>query len=373
MRLPIIIISLIFFTSSICEVKAQHIQVPDTLAKPAPLYKQDTLTICIIGDIMMHTRQIEKAYINDSTYDFNSYFSLIEEHLKSADIAIANMEFTLAGKPYTGYPCFSAPDCFAEYIAASGIDVLLGANNHIFDKKSRGAERTIEQIKALSPKYNIRLCGISSDSTDFRGSTPLKIRMKGMSVAIINFTYGTNLGADKKWPKVNYMGEKSMILKALEEAEKSDFTLVTPHWGEEYELLPSEQQRKTALWLAENGADAIIGTHPHVPQTFEYISEHNKPVAYSLGNAVSNMSAANTQLELMVSIQIVRHWNGDIDILPLQFTYLWCSSPGGFGKSYTVIPVKDYLDKKELWNGIWDYEKMVKTYYRVKEKIRIND
>ena len=251
------------------------------------------------------------------------------------------MEFTLAGKPYTGYPSFSAPDCFIDYLDSCGIDVLLCANNHIFDKGSAGAARTIKTIHDRTPAVSIT--GLATDSTDLGKTTPLKIKKNGIEIALVNFTYGTNAGADRHWPKTNYMGNKTLIAKALEQADASDLTIALPHWGNEYELTPSDQQKATASWLAEKGADLIIGTHPHVPQTFESVTDRKVPVAYSLGNAVSNMSAANTQIELMATITVVRRQDGTTELKPIRFTYLWCSRPGGYGTSYTIIPIKHFI------------------------------
>ena len=109
----------------------------------------------------------------------------------------------------------------------------------------------------------------------------------------------------------------------------------------------------------------LIGAHPHVVQ--DTVTIGNTPVAYSLGNAVSNMSAANTQLELMATIRIVRQENGDLTALPMELDYLWCSRPGGFREEYTVIPVKDYIGRPEEWHGRYDYDKMKSTYDRVRK------
>jgi poly-gamma-glutamate synthesis protein (capsule biosynthesis protein) len=79
------------------------------------------------------------------------------------------------------------------------------------------------------------------------------------------------------------------------------------------------------------------------------------PTVYSLGNAVSNMSAKNTQLELMATVRIVRDADGQVRQLPMELTFLWCSRPGGYNDSYTVIPVEEYLDKAHLWTGEWDH------------------
>ena len=326
-----------------------------------------------MGDMMMHTRQIETARKTDGTYDFSSYFSLIEDEIKAADLAIANMEYCLAGEPYTGYPAFSAPDNYGEYLAQCGFDIFLAANNHIFDKGAAGAERTLLKFRELEKKYGIKVCGLSESSHAREASHPLKLVRKGLRIAVINFTYGTNLGSDKHWPKTNYMNEKSLIQEALNKAEDCDMTIVLPHWGTEYELRHSKAQEDMALWLADNGADIIVGTHPHVPQDAGTITPKKVPVAYSLGNGVSNMSAPNTQLELMANIRFIRKDDGSTKLIPIKFTYLWCSRPGGFSSSYTVVPIKKYIGKKHLWKGGWDYDKMITTYQRVKDIIGIED
>ena len=354
------------FLTGICggKVCAQEYEIRTSLEKTKSLFRQDTLTICFMGDIMMHTKQLETAFKGGNNYDFRSYFRLIEDRIKSADIAVANMEFTLGGEPYTGYPCFSAPDSYATYLADCGFDVFLAANNHILDKGSEGAARTAEVYRGLEKERGIRFTGIAGSEEERSGNYPLMIRRKGISLAFLNFTYGTNLGATLHWPKTNYIGRRTEIQAALQQAEMADLTIVLPHWGPEYQTTHSESQEQTAEWLIENGADIIIGTHPHVVQDTAHIND--VPVIYSLGNAVSNMSATDTQLELMATLKIVRHENGDVSMLPVELTWLWCSRPGGFTDDYTIIPVDEYMDRKEEWMGEWEYDKMRSTYERIR-------
>ena len=355
--------------------KAQEIIMPerwqDALTYIKPIFRQDTLTIRILGDVMMHADQIKNAHRAGSEYDFSSYFSLLEDRLESADIAVANMEFTLAGEPYTGYPCFSAPDSFATYLAECGFDVFLTANNHIFDKGSKGTVRTIGIYRDLNESHGIRFTGISGNEEELQSNNPLIIRTKGIKTAFLNFTYGTNMGAGAVWPKTNYTGERGKISDAFSTAEENDadFIIALPHWGTEYRLNHSEEQEDFAEWLVENGSDFIIGAHPHVVQDCGIIN--GIPVAYSLGNAVSNMSAANTQMGLMATIRIVRLNNGDLESLPLELEYLWCSRPGGYSGSYTVIPVKEYMDREELWQNKADHQKMTATYERIRKETGI--
>jgi len=337
---------------------------------------RDTLTICVLGDFMMHSGQISNAATDDSSHDFSPCLRYVSDIISSADIAIANMEFTLAGEPYSGYPQFSAPDSYAECIAEAGVDVFLAANNHIFDKGAEGAERTLKQYAGLEDKYGIRYTGLAADETDREATTPLILTSKGVSIAIVNMTYGTNLGSGDHWPKTNYEGQRSLISNALKKASTADFTLALPHWGEEYVLEHCRKQEEYALWLAENGADMIIGTHPHVVQDTQIIDcqgGRQVHVAYSLGNALSNMSAANTQLGLIAWIRIIKEESGLITVLPPEFDYIWCSRPGGFNDRYTILPVKDFLGREDLWKGRFDYDKMVRTLQRVSETTGIKD
>ena len=326
---------------------------------------------------MMHGSQIENAYRGNGTYDFSSYFQYLKPRISSADLAIANMEFPLAGEPYTGYPSFSAPDMIASYMADCGVDVFLAANNHIFDKGGSGAQRTIDKYRELHETHGVMFLGIAEDSEEMAQNCPLMIGIKGMRLALLNFTYATNGGRRNGWPKVCYMDDRNAIWEGIATAHRKDADMIIamPHWGNEYELHHSQEQEDTAEWLIEEGVDAVIGTHPHVVQDTETIYRDGKaiPIAYSLGNAVSNMSAINTQVELMITLKAARDTDGILKVLEPEFTFLWCSRPGGYNDSYTIIPIRDFIGKEDLWNDIWDYRKMISSYERVKKATGIND
>lgn len=342
------------------ECNAQVFRLPDPSLSSPPGPASDTIKICILGDMMMHSAQIENAHTGTSEYDFSSYFMYLEDKIRNADIAIANMEYTLAGKPYTGYPAFSAPEAYATYLSGLGIDVFLTANNHIFDKGASGADRTISEFR----KLGVSITGIARDQEMYEKVFPLILECKGAGIALLNVTYGTNIGIGKEWPKIIRTSDRQAMATALSKAEECDFVLVLPHWGTEYQLNHSESQEKDARWLIEHGADAIIGAHPHVIQDTQKIE--GVPVFYSLGNAVSNMSATNTQMELMVTLRIVRYHNGNIKLLEPEYELLWCSRPGGYNSRYTVLPVEEFIGTRDCWHGPWEYDKMMQTRQRIK-------
>lgn len=335
-----------------------------------PLYKEpDTVSVVFIGDVMMHEKQLH--------YDCAPFLEKIRSRLEGADLAVANMEFTLAGPPFTGYPAFSAPDSYAAYAASCGIDVFLTANNHILDKGVKGLRRTLERYREMKDSSSVFFTGTSGDSLEAVATYPLILAVKGVRIAFVNFTYGTNAHTSAAWPKVNLM-EKPDIGEAMDRAKKrgADFIVALPHWGEEYRLNHSKKQEEMAAWLSSAGADAIIGAHPHVVQDSTLMRNadgRDVPVFYSLGNAVSNMSARDTRLELMVTLRFLKDSRGEVSMLPPKAEYLWCTLPGRLSDSYATIPVADFIGKRNLWKSPSDYDEMIRTYTRVKKAVGIND
>ncbi len=358
-----------------CPIKWPGIQNP-------PYRTPDTVSIVFLGDMMMHSGQIANARTGEDSFDFSLCFPKVESLIKAADIAVANMEFTLAGSPYTGYPSFSAPDSYAEAIAESGVDIFLAANNHILDKGRRGLERTLGVYSKMEVERGVSYTGAALSESDDSLRFPLRVVSKGIRVAFVNFTYGTNVGIREKTPIV-HRTDTARIGEAIKRARKSgaDFIIALPHWGNEYVLRHSASQGRLARWLAEKGCDAVIGAHPHVLQDIETITvedaegagRRDVPVVYSLGNFISNMSAPNTQIGMMVTLRLTKDALGDTAMLEPQLTLTWCSRPGHLTKGYTTIPVKEYVGRRDLWLNPWDYDKMMATYRRVKKDTGIKD
>lgn len=317
---------------------------------------QDTLSVAFVGDVMMHARQLE--------YNYTSFFNKAEHLMKGPDITVANMEFALGGKPYSGYPSFSAPDGYALYMCEIGTDVFLTANNHILDKGDKGLERTLGIYERMKADSLIAYTGCALDEASDTTVNPLIIESKGMKLALINFTYGTNMASDSRWPAVKRMKKESVkqMFTRASDAE-ADFIIALPHWGEEYSLAHSAVQKDWAKWMVDQGASLIVGAHPHVVQDTTHIS--GTPVIYSMGNAVSNMSATNTRLELMVIARFIKDEDGRTSMLEPELKFMWCSLPGHYNDTYTVLPVDEMMDKRDEWNNPADYDNMISTLKRV--------
>ena len=352
-RLPISAAALL--TCALAAAQIQEYPVPF----PKPIgHGTDTVNVVIIGDVMMHSRQLE--------YDCTTFLEGIRHELRQADIAIANMEFSLGGQPYSGYPAFSAPDEYARYIVEDcGVDVLLTANNHILDRGRRGLARTLNVYDTLGVKHS----GAAADSISLRNNYPLLVNAHGIRLAILNFTYGTNNPAGKNpgWPAVNMMREED-VLSAIHRGKEleADFMIAIPHWGTEYELNHDRKQEEWAGRLISQGTDVIVGAHPHVVQDTTHIK--NVPVIYSTGNAISNMSARNTRLGLVVKIKFIHDTaSGTKRMLEPELRFTWCTLPGTLTEGYKTIFCDEWAGRREEWKNPSDYDNMIATLDRVKK------
>jgi len=317
-----------------------------------PLWEpSDTLEMIIIGDVMMHSRQLQ--------HDHRTFLKEISPALKAADFAVANLEFPLAGPPYSGYPNFSTPDWYPEYLSECGINVFLLANNHILDKGGAGFSRSLKVYDRMAAEGSAEYTGAAASLERFEEVNPLIVSHRGISVALVNFTYGTNGGSSSRWPAVARMKKEEIGAQIQRAKEReADFIVALPHWGVEYELEHSLEQEELAKWLVSQGVDAIVGAHPHVVQDTMYIKD--VPVIYSVGNAVSNMSVKNTRLELAVTIRFVRRGKGTPVMTEPELRWMWCTLPGKLIDSYSTIFADEWTGRRDEWLDPSDYDNMIR-------------
>lgn len=346
----------------------------DNLTRNLPAENRDTSYMIFGGDFMLHRAQIENADRNGQ-YVFDGCLDPVRHIIGNADISAGNMEFTLGGKPYSGYPAFSSPESFPEYIRDCGIRIFMLANNHIMDRGARGAERTLSHYRSMG---DIRFTGCGADSLEFQRTNPLFIRLSGIRVALINFTYGTNVPHGQDYPKVSLMDRKELHrLFSKARNEGAEIIIALPHWGTEYSLRASGHQKEMASWLVSEGASIIIGSHPHVVQeTGRMASTRNRDsvsVIYSTGNLISNMSARNTRIGMLVRVGFTRDEEGRAIVLKPECTYTWCSLPGRLSDRHTVIPVAEYIGRREEWENPADYDIMMHTYERIRNNTGLKE
>ena len=312
-------------------------------------YCQDSLSLIFIGDIMGHGGQIEAAYNAETkSYNYDAVFEKIKPVLDRADITIANLEVTLAGPPYSGYPQFSSPDALVKSCKRNGIDVLVTANNHSCDRRKNGMIRTLEVLDANQIPHT----GTFRNSVERKHNNLLILRKGAIRIGVLNYTYGTNGLKAQKPTSVNYIDTKTMRLDIEKsKLENLDQLIVITHWGLEYQTSPNKSQIKVAEFLLENGADMVIGGHPHVIQKAIWRKEKNQLVAFSLGNFVSNQASVNTDGGMMLELTLVKN-EDNIEIKNPGYHLIWVHKPNVNGKKiYEIIPCNLYENDTTIMNA----------------------
>lgn len=247
--------------------------------------EQSTLQLTAVGDIMFHLPQVNSAYDSESgTYAFEDWFSYVTPIFTKRDFVIGNLETTLASEPpYRGYPGFRSPVEVAADLKASGFNVLTTANNHSYDTGFTGVVKTIEALDASQ---------IAHIGTHKSNETPpyILLEKKGMKVALFAYTYSTNgitVPSDKKF-SVSILDSDQMLKDLKQKPKNVDFTIVSLHFGNEYQRIPHTEQVRVVELLRKNGVDVILGSHPHVLQHDQLSEKKDFYVIYSMGNFISN-------------------------------------------------------------------------------------
>lgn len=310
------------------------------------------LKLIFAGDIMGHDEQISGAWNKEiNVYDYEPTFRYVKPYIEKADIAIGNLEVTLAGPPYKGYPQFSSPDELAIAARDAGFDIFIQANNHALDRGTKGFRRTIQMLDSL----RILHTGTFLDSVDRALNYPLIVEKNSIRIALLNYTYGTNGITISKPSIINYI-DTAQIRADLNKAHSAgpDFTIVTIHWGEEYQRNENINQQKLAHFMFRHGADAVVGSHPHVVQPVKYYpsadSSVNQLVVYSQGNFVSNQRAQYKDGGILVELNLEKV-TGITTLHDFSYMPAWVYRQDLPGKStFFVVPVSFYENNADTFN-----------------------
>ena len=309
---------------------------------------EKTVKLAAVGDALIHENILNSGKQKDGSYNYDAIFEHMKDYLSGFDVKIINQEtiFVYDSKKFGGYPSFGTPKEVGGAMRAAGFNVITCATNHAYDRKEIGIQNTLDYWRKY--KDSVLVTGIYGSQEDY---DTLAIReYNGIKIAFLNYTTLLNSGA-KKEPYYIRMYKEAAALKEIQAAKKkADFVIVLPHWGVEYEHEPSEKQEKMAKKLAEAGADAIIGCHPHVVQPVKVIKTSDGrrvPCYYSLGNFVSNMFWFKCQLEGLAELEIVK-WNGETTLRSAEYTPI-VNHMSKDDTKFTVYLLSDYTDAGDLY------------------------
>ena len=349
-----------------------------------PAFSQtDTLRLLFAGDIMGHSPQIQSAATGKGEYDYTPCFRYIKPIIEQADLAIGNLELTLPGKPpYTGYPMFRSPDALARALKDAGFDILVTANNHSNDSRGAGVISTLETVR----KLGFQQTGTFRDQRDRNTTYPLMVYKNGFKIALLNYTYDTN-GIPTEAPTVVNLIDTALMQADLAEARarKPHYIIVVMHWGIEYQLKENAEQQRLARLLVRNGADMVIGAHPHVVQpikkervTMPNGTEKEAIVVYSMGNFISNQRQPNTDGGILFQVDLLKtKGSPQVRVGRQGYIPVWryIHKPAGGKATYYALPVGRLERNPDLFKGMApaSHTAMVKFTEALRKRMNYNE
>lgn len=206
--------------------------------------------------------------------------------LQGADVAFGNLEVALTrigiGESRLARNTMRGDPEYAKVLRRIGFNVIAFANNHAMQHGMAGFTATVQSLS----EAGIHVAGL-------RGkhgwcAQPVRLRsVAGATIGVLAYSmrpmqYGTGV------PGYAEGSEDQIRLDVARLAKEADFTMVSLHWGQEYADQPSSAEVSFAKRLVDDGADFIVGHHPHVVRPFTI--SRGAGIAYSLGNAVSDMT-----------------------------------------------------------------------------------
>ncbi|NLN04390.1 MAG: CapA family protein, partial [Clostridiaceae bacterium] len=301
------------------------------------------------------------------------------------------------GYEYRGHPAFNSPDSVLDSIKDAGFDMLLLSNNHIYDTRRVGMDRTLLKTR----EYGFDTLGLKGE-----GVKSYYVKdIKGIKIGFLNYGYES---ADYRKDGGKYINgifvknEDAQLIDTFNYAMKDEFynevaeriaqlkkdgadlIILYIHWGSEYHLQENYHQREIAKKMCELGVDVILGSHPHVIQPSEIIVDEKTGrrtiCFYSLGNFISNQNRKTltdhpsvplsefTENGVLVWLDITKLPSGETFVSRIELVPTWVHRFTKEGRTrYEVVPLPMAFEKPELFGldqSTFGYDHSIVSYER---------
>lgn len=276
---------------------------------PTPVPKPVTITISAAGTVYA-PKAVRESVQEGARFDFTPVFAGLGDTLLQADLAIATLETTTAGKD-RGFDNYNTAPELLDALREIGVDLVALGTERALDKGYEGLDLTISELTTRGLAFS----GVSAD-----GGSPEKatmLRVGGVQVAVISASYGlSSEGAEKT--KGDARGVLARLdIAALEReitearVRGANVVVVLPHWGTKNKTDTPVNVRRQAVQMAEAGADIILGTHPNVAQGTERLRvtrrdglEYETAVCYSLGSLLTDARTKENTAGMVAHVDI---------------------------------------------------------------------
>ena len=328
---------------------------PLTEAEPGPV----SIRLTALGDNLMQSSCVKSGLTPDGSYSFDRHFSNVRSLLSGSDIGIISQDTVVGGAELglSSGSSLNAPYELADAMTEAGINVVLTANNHILDKGREGITNMMNCWAERCP--DSVLAGINSSVE--QKVMPVYIEKEGIKIALLNYTEVSPPDSEVLLAEpylVNYY-DREWLISILEEAKKeADFVIVFPFWGVQDNLSVTPDQEDQAQFLADHGADLIIGSYPHVVEPVKWITAEDGRevlVYYSLGNFQSNQSSLQNMLGAAASVEVTKSPEGTtITDYGLDFlvTHYQADESAEYYNIVTTYLLEDYSEELAARHGL---------------------
>ncbi|WP_019158030.1 CapA family protein [Brevibacterium senegalense] len=320
------------------------------------------VTITMVGDLMCSYYQ-QQASFRDGEFSFEGAFDDIKELLRPADLSIGNLEAMVASSyPFMqesryieDRPYLNAPPAFLSAVRNAGFDVVMNAQNHMYDTGAKGVVETIAAMHEAQLVHG----GMQLHEDEPRH---LLFDIRGMRIGIVAHLDP----ARQKMKQANFTDEALATFAnglsaqrveadiAAARAAGAEFVLAYCHWGREYTDRVTKRQADFAQTVADAGADYIFGSHSHCPQPYSVLRSRDGrrvPVVYSGGNFLSDINQYKpyTDDTFIASLTLTRNDAGRVVVAADGYTPCRIVTSERFREYARVVPCSALLD------GAYDY------------------
>lgn len=259
--------------------------------------------------------------------DYKYFFSGVKDYFINDDYTFVNLEgtFTKSNNKTKKQFNFKGDPSYVNILLEGSVEGVNLANNHTNDYGTTGYSDTKKYLK-------------EANIDSFGYDNVLIKEIKGIKIAFVGYT---TVGL---WPTST--SEMTKTIKSLKEEGKADIVVANFHWGIELARKMSDSQRKNAHLAIDNGADIVIGHHPHVVQGIE--NYKGKYIVYSLGNFVfgGNSSPGKAASEAIIAKIYLDYKNNELQNIELDIIPVSISSTSS-RNDYKPVPLtgkrKQYL------------------------------
>ncbi|MGL5080848.1 MAG: CapA family protein [Microcoleaceae cyanobacterium] len=266
-----------------------------------------TVTLMFGGDVTL-SNSFEETVGKDYPWAFQK----LQEY-RDADLAMVNLENPLTRstlrRPNKQFNFKAAPEA-VQVLKEGGIDIVNLANNHAMDYEEPGL---VETLKTLE-KAGIHAVGAGREITEAR--RPEIIEVKGQRIAYFGYYDADFHAAEAGIAGTNPRHNNRIAEDIKAVRDQVDWVIVNFHWGVELAEYPGDWQIELARFTVDQGADLVVGHHPHVLQGAEVY--RGRPIIYSLGNFIFGGNRRSNYDTAVLKVALRADHQMKVEFLPIE-------------------------------------------------------